>query len=230
MPRKSCRGGCADAGPSRPASRHRLRHGPAGLLRVGVGARARCHRTAAPRRHHRDGARAGRRNPLAAYRLLLKRFFQHVAVAARPDRDKTHGMIAPRRNTLPSLLATARATQTGIVLAAQNVMQFGNENERSCVFDACDTALILPDASAASVAQFHARLGHREVRRQAVSREFGRSRGPVSVSGESGDVLGSRKIMEPPFGRFPAFLHSSSDGVGAVAIELDHLTVSACDR
>ena len=169
-------------------------------------------------------------NPLAAYRLLLKRFFQHVAVAARPDRDKTHGMIAPRRNTLPSLLATARATQTGIVLAAQNVMQFGNENERSCVFDACDTALILPDASAASVAQFHARLGHREVRRQAVSREFGRSRGPVSVSGESGDVLGSRKIMEPPFGRFPAFLHSSSDGVGAVAIELDHLTVSACDR
>jgi len=138
--------------------------------------------------------------------------------------------VLARRINLPSLLATARATRTGVVLAAQNVTQFGDENERSNVFDACDTMIILPGASAASVTQFQARLGRREVRRQAVNRELGKSRGSVNVTGESVDVLGSREIMEPPFGRFPAFLHSRSDGVGAVAIELDRLTVSACDQ
>jgi type IV secretory pathway TraG/TraD family ATPase VirD4 len=138
--------------------------------------------------------------------------------------------ILARRINLPSLLATARATRTGVVLAAQNVTQFGDENERSNVLDACDTMMILPGASAASVTQFQGRLGRREVRRQAVSREFGKPRGSVNVSGESAEVLGSREIMAPPFGRFPAFLHSRSDGVGAVAVELDRLTLNAWDR
>lgn len=137
--------------------------------------------------------------------------------------------VLARRINLPALLATARATRTGVVIAAQNVTQFGDEAERSNVFDACDTMMILPGASELSVTSFQARLGRREIRRQAVSREFGRGRGSINVSGESAEVLGSREIMQPPFGRFPALVHSRSDGIGAIAIELDRLTVNTCD-
>jgi type IV secretory pathway TraG/TraD family ATPase VirD4 len=137
--------------------------------------------------------------------------------------------VIARRINLPSLLATARATRTGLVIAAQNVTQFGDEAERSNVFDACDTMMILPGASDASVTLFQSRLGRREVRRQSMSREFGKRHGSVNVSGESAAVLGNREIMQPPFGRFPAFAHSRSDGVGPVAVELDRLVVNACD-
>jgi type IV secretory pathway TraG/TraD family ATPase VirD4 len=138
--------------------------------------------------------------------------------------------ILARRINLASLLATSRATRTGIVLAAQNVTQFGGEGERSSVFDACDTMLILPGSSEASVATFQSRLGQREIRRQSFSREFGRGQGSVSFSGESAAVLGSREIMGPPFGRYPALVHSRSDGVGAIALELERQTVNAYDR
>jgi hypothetical protein len=81
------------------------------------------------------------------------------------------------------------------------------EDERSNVLDACDTMMILPGASATSVTQFQGRLGRREVRRQAVSREFGKPRGSVNVSGESAEVLGSREIMAPPsVGSLPSYI------------------------
>jgi len=138
--------------------------------------------------------------------------------------------VIARRINLPSLLATSRATRTGLVIAAQNVTQFGDEAERSNVFDACDTMMILPGASDASVRLFQSRIGRREIRRQAMSREFGKSHGSVSFSGESAEVLGSRELMQPPFGRFPAFLHSRSDGVGPISVELDRLILGAYDR
>lgn len=138
--------------------------------------------------------------------------------------------VVARRINLASLLATTRATRTGVVIAAQNVTQFGDETERSSIFDACDTMMILPGASQASVKLFQSRLGHREVRRQSMTRELGKRRGSVNFSGESVEVLGSREIMQPPFGRYPGLVHSRSDGIGAIAIELDRLAVSACDR
>jgi type IV secretory pathway TraG/TraD family ATPase VirD4 len=138
--------------------------------------------------------------------------------------------VLARRINLPSLLATARATRTGVIVAAQNVTQFGDEAERSSIFDACDTMMILPGASHPSVRLFQSRLGRREIRRQSMTREFGKRRGSVSFSGESVEVLGSREIMQPPFGRFPALVHSRSDGIGPVAIELDRLIVAGCDR
>ena len=116
------------------------------------------------------------------------------------------------------------------MVAAQNVTQFGDEAEQSTVFDACDTMMLLPGASKASVAMFQSRLGTRQVRRQSTSREFGRGHGSVSFSGETVDVLGSRELIDPPFGQFPAFLHSRSDGIGPVAIELDRPTVNSWDR
>lgn len=62
-----------------------------------------------------------------------------------------------------------------------------------------------------------------------MTREFGKRRGSVSFSGESVEVLGSREIMQPPFGTFPALVHSRTDGIGAIAVELDRMTVNACD-
>lgn len=138
--------------------------------------------------------------------------------------------VLARRINLASLLATSRATRTGVVIAAQNVTQFGDEGEQSTVFDACDTMMLLPGASKASIGMFQSRLGTRQVRRQSTSREFGQGHGSVSFSGETVDVLGSRELIDPPFGQFPAFLHSRSDGIGPVAIELDRTTVNSWDR
>ncbi|HWG02465.1 MAG TPA: type IV secretory system conjugative DNA transfer family protein [Trebonia sp.] len=138
--------------------------------------------------------------------------------------------VLARRINLASLLATSRATRTGVVIAAQNVAQFGDEGEQSTVFDACDTMMLLPGASRASIGIFQSRLGTRQVRRQSTSREFGKGHGSVSVSGETVDVLGNRELLDPPFGQFPAFVHSRSDGVGPVAIELERLTVNSWDR
>jgi type IV secretory pathway TraG/TraD family ATPase VirD4 len=138
--------------------------------------------------------------------------------------------VLARRINLPSLLATSRAARTGVVVAAQNVTQFGPEDEQSAIFDACDTMMILPGASRASVAMFQSRLGQREIRRQSVSREFGLGHGSVTVSGEAAEVLGSREIMQPPFGAYPAFVHSRSDGIGPVILELDRMTVNAWDQ
>src|SRR5450756_246790 len=137
--------------------------------------------------------------------------------------------ILARRINLAALLATTRATRTGVVVAAQNVTQFGDEGDQSTVFDACDTMMILPGASKASITMFQSRLGSRQIRRQSLNREFGKGRGSVSFSGETVDVLGSREIMDPPFGRFPAFVHSRTDGVGAIAVELDRRTVNSWD-
>lgn len=138
--------------------------------------------------------------------------------------------VLARRINLPTLFATARATRTGIVPAAQNVTQFGNDTDRSTIFDACDTMMILPGSSDASVKMFQSRLGRREMQRLSVTREFGRGHGSVSMSGETVEVLGSRELMQPPFGQYPAFVHSRSDGVGAIALDLDRFTVNALDR
>ncbi len=138
--------------------------------------------------------------------------------------------VLARRIDLARLLATSRGARAGVVLAAQNVTQFGDETEQSTMFDACDTMVLLPGASKASIGMFQSRLGARQVRRQSTSREFGKRHGSVSISGETVDMLGNRELLDPPFGQFPAFLHSRSDGIGPVAIELDRPTVNSWDR
>jgi len=135
-----------------------------------------------------------------------------------------------RRLDLASLLATSRATRTGIVLAAQNVTQMGSEDERSSIFDSCDTMMLLPGASDASIRSFQSRLGRREASRQSTTREFGARRGSVTTSRESVDVLGARELLDPPLGRFPAFVHQRSSRLGPVALELDRPTAVAVDR
>ena len=138
--------------------------------------------------------------------------------------------VLARRINLASLLATSRATRTGVVLAAQNVTQFGNEDERSNIFDSCDTMMLLPGASDASIRTFQSRLGDREIARQSTMREYGKRRGSVSTSGQTVELLGARELMDPPFGQFPAFVHRRSDGFGPVPIELDRWATVSLDR
>jgi hypothetical protein len=36
--------------------------------------------------------------------------------------------------------------------------------------------------------------------------------------------------MQPPFGTFPALVHPRTDGIGAIAVELDRRIVAGFDR
>jgi type IV secretory pathway TraG/TraD family ATPase VirD4 len=138
--------------------------------------------------------------------------------------------VLAKRINLAAMLATLRATRAGIVLAAQNATQFGDGDARSTIFDACDTMMLLPGASEASLRQFQSRLGQREVRRMSVGHELGNRGGSYNVAGERAPMVGDRELLAPPFGRRVGFVHSRSTGLGPVAIELDRLLVSSVTR
>ena len=137
--------------------------------------------------------------------------------------------VLARRINLSNLLATARAARAGVVLAAQMVTQMGDADTRSNIFDACDALLVLPGASAQSVELFKSRLGRRMRVIRDVTHQYGERRGSVTHRQDEIDVLGNREIMSPPFGMYPAFIHSRSDGLSAVALELDRYVVNSAD-
>lgn len=128
-----------------------------------------------------------------------------------------------RRIDLAGILATARATRTGVVLACQNATQFGDDAEQSTIFDACDLLAILPGASEASIRRFQARLGQREVDRVSMGSDIDHPRrvSRVERSSERLAMIGDRELLQPPFGRHPAIVHSREIGSRPFALELD---------
>ena len=131
--------------------------------------------------------------------------------------------VVAKRIDLPAILATARATSTGVVLACQNVTQFGGEAEQSTVFDACDMMVLLPGASEPSIRLFQGRLGQRDVDRVSLGSDLGRSNRVARVdhSSERVAMVGDRELLQPPFGRHPAIIHARSMHAQPFAVELD---------
>jgi type IV secretory pathway TraG/TraD family ATPase VirD4 len=123
---------------------------------------------------------------------------------------------------LGSILATARATRTGVVFAAQNVVQLGDERRASELLDSCDSMLLLPGSSDATVRAFQGRLGERTVTRVSLGEDVvGRNRNlRREASTERVAMLGAREIIDPPFTEHCAFLHSKTMGAEPVVLDL----------
>ena len=123
---------------------------------------------------------------------------------------------------LDRILATARATRTGVVFAAQNVTQFGDERAASTLLDSCDSMMLLPGASEATVKAFQSRLGQRYVERVSFGQDLvGWNRNArTETSGERVAMVGARELMDPPFGGRPAFLHSRTLGGQPAVLDL----------
>lgn len=122
---------------------------------------------------------------------------------------------APRltgRINFEELLSVARGAGLSVVLAAQNVTQFENENERATILDNCATYISLPTPSEKSAAYFASRFGERQVSTLSASRTVGTFRTAASTQYSRGmasvPVLGKREIMDPPWGPRTAVVHA----------------------
>lgn len=110
------------------------------------------------------------------------------------------------------VLSVARAAGAFVVLAVQDVSQFKDKDERSSILSNCATFVCLPGVSPATATAFSERLGQAPVETASVSR--GPSPGGIwtstttSSSVAMAPVLGTREIMQPPFGGRPAIVHA----------------------
>ncbi len=127
-----------------------------------------------------------------------------------------------KRIDLAAILATARGARTGVVLAAQNATQFGDERESSSLLDNCDGMILLPGASKASLEIFKTRLGQREIERRSVGEDASGFKRNVRVerSTERIDLIGDRELLDPPFSRHAAFYHSRTLGTSPIALDM----------
>lgn len=126
------------------------------------------------------------------------------------------------RIRLDSILATARASRTGVVFAAQNVAQFGDERTAAKLFDSCDTMMLLRGSAEATVMAFQGRLGQRTVERVSFGQDAaGWNRNfRTETSAESVPMVGARELIDPPFSQYCAFLHSRTMGASPIVVDL----------
>lgn len=94
----------------------------------------------------------------------------------------------------------------------QDVLQFDDQNERSNIFGNCSTLVYLPQTSQASAEMLSKRLGQHPVPVQTTTR--GPAANGWGINNTQGmqtqmvPILGEREIMQLPFGRFSAVVHS----------------------
>jgi type IV secretory pathway TraG/TraD family ATPase VirD4 len=136
--------------------------------------------------------------------------------------------VLAERIDLAGILATLRGAGAGVVLAAQHVTQFGDDDTRAALLDSCDSMLLLGNATEPSVRMFQGRLGQREVKRVSYGADV---RGlPRNVRAESSservEAIGARELFDPPFGEYMAFLHSRTIGSRPIVLDLTRGRVS----
>lgn len=134
---------------------------------------------------------------------------------------------APRlkeRIDLEQMLSVARGANAGVCLAAQDVNQFGTEQEQSALLANCHTFVSMYGVSPASAEYFSKRLGNRLKEESTVTingtRKLfeppGRSRQTTLAP-----VLGPREIMFPPLGPRAALVHCSSVSMAPFMVDLE---------
>jgi type IV secretory pathway TraG/TraD family ATPase VirD4 len=142
-------------------------------------------------------------------RQLYTRFGQHSARRVFYFIDEAARLTD--RIDFEELLSVSRAAGISVVLAAQNVAQFADKNERATILDNCATYVTLPTPSDESASYFASRLGTREVSTLTESRTVGgfnaTSSTQYSRSLSTVPVLGKREIMNPPWGERSAIVH-----------------------
>lgn len=129
------------------------------------------------------------------------------------------------------LLSVSRAAGISVVLAAQNVAQFADKNERATILDNCATYVALPSPSDESATYFASRLGTREVSTLTESRTMGGFNAPSSTQYSRAlstvPVLGKREIMDPPWGVRSALVHCRPLSGAPFAVDLTRVDLLA---
>lgn len=128
------------------------------------------------------------------------------------------------RINFEELLSVSRRAGVSVVLAAQTVTQFRDENERSAILDNCGTYISLPTPSKESAEYFISRLGQRQQSSMSVNRQIGStfssSSTQYSRSVASVPVIGPREIMDPPWGGRPAVIHCVEAASAPILVDL----------
>lgn len=160
---------------------------------------------------------------LASQRLLGTDASTRVPVVMMLDE-------APRiqdRIRIPELLSLGASKKLAVVLAAQDVSQF-SEEERQPMLVNCGTVVVLKGAGAETTEFLSKRLGDR----RAVSYSDNRGQGFADRTRTSSTgmvpVLGHNEIANPPFEGWPAIVHARSIANGPLLVDLtraDLLTV-----
>lgn len=141
--------------------------------------------------------------------LLVQRLYGRFGAAGR------HVFLvideAPRivdKFAFEQVLSVARSAGVSVVLAAQDVAQFTDENERSTVLGNCATFVTLAGASPKTTEYVRNRLGTHSMPVLQTGAQVQRGTSPsVSRSLQTGPVLGDREIAQPPFGPRSAIVH-----------------------
>jgi type IV secretory pathway TraG/TraD family ATPase VirD4 len=153
--------------------------------------------------------------------LLVRRLFGQFGKTA------THVFLvideAPRlvdRFNFEEVLSIARSAGVSVVIAAQDIGQFKDENERSTILTNCATYVSLAGASPMSVKFLMERLGKHRVEVRDISHNS--AGGVLGSYGrghriEAQDVLAEREIAHPPFGSRCAIAHVQAAELGITA-------------
>lgn len=134
---------------------------------------------------------------------------------------------APRlkdRIDLEQMLSVARGANAGAVLAAQDVAQFGTEQQQSALLANCHSYVSMYGVSPTSAEYFSKRLGTRMREELSVSISGNRKlmEGPSrSRQVTQGPVLGPREVMFPPYGARSAIVHCSSLSSAPFMVDLE---------
>lgn len=106
-----------------------------------------------------------------------------------------------RRIQLDQMLNLLRGANSPVVVAMQDVGQFGDEGAQNKVLSNCDTFITLRGASDATSNYFSKRLGTTQM--AVASQSLGQQgRWTPTISHTDRPLLGQREIMYPPVGRY----------------------------
>jgi len=182
--------------------------------------------------------------------LILNQLFNHVYRRAGKNLGKRvplYFMIdeAPQlqdKIDYGQVLAIARNADVGICLAAQDVSQFGDERQTAKILNNCNT-IIASKGISPEVADYLSRqMGNRREQQVRVNQKrtladdfrdidrgnslFGVVLGsmlssPTGIDTVEVPVLGSREIMHPPVGRYPAVVLASPVTNKPFLVDLD---------
>lgn len=148
--------------------------------------------------------------------MTVQRIYQRFGKPGRPLLFALDE--APRivdRFAFEEVLSMGRGARVTIVLAAQDVSQFKDENDRSAILGNCATAVVFPGASKATREWLQSRLGTYQENFLTQSVQSGGL--SLSTTAQAVPVLDAREMFSVPFGRRPAILHISSIGSGTTS-------------
>ena len=113
------------------------------------------------------------------------------------------------------VLTMLRSVGMSVILAAQDLAQFKDENERSSILVNCATMLMLAGSSPQSAELISKRLGSNPVSTSSAGDQAYSGVSPsLNRTISMAPVLGGREIMQLPFGGRPAILHVNTRELG----------------